>query len=108
MHACVNIAYLLKVQLHPHILQRLLGLNLHNRNQRVVGLQQILGLRDVPHRAHGKRAAKPSLPHGRELGRLDQPSRVVCRVEEGNDDAVGTGVKRAYTYIAMLLTTCTI
>ena len=78
-----------------YILQSLLGLNLHNRNKRIVGLQQILALRHISHGAHGKWAAEPSLAYGRELGRFNQFSCVVDRVEQGNDDAMRAGIQGA-------------
>lgn len=76
-----------------YILQRLLGLDLHDRQERIIGRLQIFELRNTARRAHGERASKASPSCGREFRGFDQFPGVVGGVQQRNDDAVGAGVE---------------
>lgn len=70
-----------------HGSERLVRLNLHNSQDRPVGLLQVFGERGRRGEAlHGNGRAEPPPAQGRELGRLDELSGVVDCAEEGDDD----------------------
>lgn len=88
--------YALACFFSTYILQRLLGLDLHDRQERIIGRLQILELRNTARRAHRERASEASPSRRREFRGFDQFPGVVGGVQQGNDDAVGAAVEGPY------------
>lgn len=88
-------------QVDTYHIQSLLGLDLDNGEEMVVGIPHVVETRQVTldvKGSHGKGTAEASLADWGEFCGLDELLGVFDRVQQGNDDAVGAGVEGAFDH----------
>lgn len=83
-------------ELNAYVVQCLLGLNLSNGDQSIVGLQKVIDTPLTGELAYREFRAESTFSLRGEFGRRDELAGVICSVEKWHAYTMGTGIKSSF------------